>query len=82
MSKTGDAASMPDSPLVELVAQAIYKNSAGMVEDEYEEAMGEPRRGWKADDPEKEDPEHELCEWERDEYRLMAKAAIKAVLGD
>jgi hypothetical protein len=73
---------MPVNPLVELVAEAIYRNSGGLTDSEYLDAMGEARREWKTDKPWDSDPENELCEHERDEYRLMAKAAIKAVIGE
>lgn len=65
--------------IVERVAEAIYRNAAGMSDEEYEIITGRPRRVWKTDKPWDSDPQHELCEHERDDYREMARAAIAAM---
>jgi len=54
---------------VERVAKAIYLALNGDPEN------GFPARWWKTDAPWDSNP-NELCEWERDEYRAIARAAI------
>jgi len=65
--------------LVEKVAIAIYLHQGGVAPDQYEEVMGVKQRLWKTAAPWDSQPEIELCEHERDEYRFQAEAAIKAV---
>ncbi|MGW8180807.1 MAG: hypothetical protein ACWGQW_18905 [bacterium] len=65
-----------DSQLLEKVAQAIYHNNGGMDDEDYLQCFGVPRRLWS---DWANDHEGTLCEWERDEYRVMAKAAIEAI---
>ena len=63
--------------IIEKVAEAIFNNSAGLTNNEYNKIMGEPRKRWN------KLPWHSwrecLVEWERDEYRQMARAAIEAL---
>ena len=66
---------------VERIAEVIYHHDGGMTDEDYLAVNGEKRRLWihpnGAYDP---DPDHvALTEWERDEYRLMAAAAIVAM---
>jgi hypothetical protein len=68
-----------DSELVELVAEAIYRHDGGVTDEDYLRETGKPRRAWKTDKPWDSDPEHELCEWARDDYRMQAEAAIEIV---
>jgi hypothetical protein len=68
-----------DAEIIEAVAEAIYRHSGGLTDDECQVALGHPRKLWKTDAPWDSNPE-ELCEWERDEYRMMAEAAIDALL--
>lgn len=63
--------------LRERIAEALYHNDGGMSDEEYIKVTGKARRLWKTDAPWDTDP-NELCEWERDEYRQMADAAIAA----
>ena len=69
--------------LVDAVAQAIYNNSYGITDAQYEACNGVPRLKWKpADEQEKEDA---LDEDTREEYRAEATAAIAAcqlIVGD
>ena len=65
--------------LVERVAEAIYHVDGGMSDEDYLAATGQRRKLWKTDAP--WDPD-ELEEHERDEYRMMAMAAIRAILGE
>jgi hypothetical protein len=67
------------SKIIEQVAQAIYHNDGGMTDEEYEISCGKSRLLWWTSAPWDTDP-NELCEHERDEYRIMAEAAIKAFL--
>lgn len=55
---------MADASIVERVAKAIF---ASVEEDE---------REWETNAPWDSQPTKELCEWERDDYRAKAKAAI------
>lgn len=63
--------------IVDKVAEAIYRHDGGVDDEEFLFVNGKPRRVWKTDKP--WDPEHELCEHERDDYRAMARAAIQAM---
>jgi hypothetical protein len=65
--------------LIEEVAKAIYHNSNGLTDEEYPFIMGEPRKKWRTDLPWDKD-EVVLCEWQRDEYRQMARAALLALV--
>ena len=67
--------------LVERVAEAIYHVDGGMSDEDYLAETGEKRKLWKTDAPWDSNPE-ELAEHERDEYRMMAMAAIRAILGE
>jgi hypothetical protein len=69
-----------DASLVERVAEAIYHHDAGLTDEDYLNVMNEARRAWSDDKPWDSDPENTLCEHERDEYRMMAKAAIEVLL--
>ena len=69
----------PSTDEIERVAEAIYRTGGGMDDAEYLIVMGATRRVWKTDKPWDSDPENELCEWERDEYRFQARAAIEAL---
>ncbi len=65
-----------ESPMVEAVAKAIYDAET----EDYEMAMEETRRVWKLT-PEVpwDSDDREIGEWERDEYRTLAVAAIKTM---
>ena len=66
--------------IVERVAEAIYRTSGGMTDEDFVQIHGKARRIWKTDQPWDSQSDIELCEWERDEYRLQAQAVIN-VLG-
>lgn len=68
-----------EKSLVEAVAQAIYHHEGGMTDEDYLAATGKARLLWETDAPWDSNPE-ELCEHERDEYRIMAEAAIRAMM--
>jgi hypothetical protein len=70
---------MMDEKLVEKVAKAIYLWESGMSPKEMEAATGKKKRKWKTDAPWDSQPEVELCEWERDEYRTQAREVIQLV---
>ena len=61
------------------VAEAIYRNSGGLTDEDYLMVMGIPRLQWKTDAEWDTNPD-ELTEHERDDYRMMARAAITAYL--
>jgi hypothetical protein len=63
--------SSDDEARIEFVAEAIYR---GLYPKENEHAIGRTR-DWKTDAPWDTNPE-ELCEHERDEYRVAARKAI------
>lgn len=67
--------------LVERVAEAIYHVDGGMSDEEYFDATGQKRKLWKTDAPWDSNPD-ELAEHQRDDYRTMAMAAIRAILGE
>lgn len=62
-----------DGNLVEQVAETIFLSR---VSDAEHEAMGTMRRLWKTDRPWDSQPDVELCEWERDDYRSQARAVL------
>ena len=62
--------------LIDRIAETIYRNSGGMTDDEYLQENGHPRREWQTDAPWDSNPD-ELCEWERDDYRMQAKAVMQ-----
>ena len=66
--------------LVERVAEVIFLHDGGMTPDEYETAMGSKRKAWQTTAPWDSQPEVELCEWERDEYRVQARAVLALLL--
>ena len=72
---------MMNKELIEKVAQAIYHVSGGLDDEGYVKACGVARKVWKTDAPWDSNPD-ELCEHERDEYRVMARAAIHVILGE
>ncbi len=65
-----------EKPMIEAVAKAIYDSET----EEYQTCMGEKRRIWKLT-PEVpwDSDDREIAEWERDDYRMMAKAAIQTM---
>ena len=65
--------------LIDKVAQAIYHNEGGFTDEDFVASFGKLRKLWKTDAPWDTNP-NELCEHERDDYRIMARAAIKAFL--
>lgn len=67
------------SGVVEKVAEAIYRTSGGMTDQDFYRASGRARRVWKTAQPWDSQPDVELCEWEREEYRLQARAAIRTM---
>lgn len=64
------------NPLVETVAEAIYRHSGGIDDVQHARIWHRPREEWKTPEPEEAWRES----W-RNGYRMMAKAAIRAVLG-
>ncbi len=66
--------------LVEEIAETIYRHKGGVVPDEYETVTGSKQKAWKTDAPWDTNPD-ELCEWERDEYRLQARAVLRVLEG-
>ena len=62
--------------IVEQIAEIIYLHNGGISPDEYFEIVGRTQRLWKTDKPWDSQPDIELCEWERDEYRTQAQAVI------
>jgi len=76
---TCDADSIGIAPdLVERVANAIYRHESGLTDEDYVLAEGHPRSGW-YDGGQWDKKPNSLAEWERDEYRMMARAAIDAI---
>jgi hypothetical protein len=66
--------------IVEDLAEVLYRHSAGMTDDEYEDEQGEPRKAWECTTASFDANPNELTEWERDEYRLQARAVCKKFL--
>lgn len=62
---------------VDRVAQAIFHNGYGLSDEEHEIATGVKRKLWETAAPWDTNPD-ELAEHERDDYRIMAQAAIEA----
>ena len=72
-------AEMVEAVLVEVVAEAIFKADGGVESDEeYEKIYGYKRKLWKTDAPWNTNPD-ELHEHQRDDYRVMAKAAVRVI---
>lgn len=63
--------------LKEKVAELIYMYEYGLNPEEYVEAVGKKKRAWKTGASWDSQPEIELCEWERDEYRLQAEKVLE-----
>ena len=63
--------------LIEVIAEIIYLHQAGIYPEEYEIIMGEKQKLWKTDKPWDSQPDIELLEHERDEYRTQAKAVVE-----
>jgi len=59
--------------IVDKVAEAIYRSGA---EDRADQNV--PERAWRIPEAPWDLRDDELCEWERDDYRIMARAAILA----
>lgn len=66
------------SNLIEEVAETLYRHSSGMDDEQHELVEGKPRRAWKTAAPWDTNPD-ELCEWERDEYRIQARAVVALI---
>lgn len=64
--------------LVEQVAEVIYRHKGGIAPDEYEAVAGKKQKEWKTDAAWDTNPD-ELCEWERDEYRVQARAVLRVL---
>jgi len=64
-----------EKPMVEAVAKAIYEEETS----EWKEIYGKIPRIWRIQDTPWDSNDNELCEHERDDYRMMARAAIKAM---
>lgn len=71
--------SLAHMALTEKVAEAIFHHDGGMTDEDYLLVHGKSRRLWKTEEAWDTQPEVELCEHERDEYRLMARAAMKVL---
>lgn len=53
--------------IVDLVAETIYRHEGGSSNDEeWEMCHGEPIKAW-----------NDIAEWQRDDYRIQAKAVLK-----
>jgi hypothetical protein len=64
--------------IVEDMAEVLYRHASGMTDAEYQEDQGKPRRAWRIPGrPFDSNPDVELCEWERDEYRFQARAVCE-----
>lgn len=68
-----------DEALVEHVARIIYRTQGGSATpEEFEMANGHKLREWKVEGRRWDsDPENELCEWERDDYRFQAEEVLR-----
>lgn len=60
------------------MAETIYKHEAGMTDEQYLDYQGFPRRAWRTGALWDTNP-NELCEWERDEYRVQAEAIVRVL---
>jgi len=69
----------PDPEMVERAAEAIHRHEGGLGDDADWKAMhgDTPRKLWKTDAPWDSNPA-ELTEWQRDDYRAQALAALLA----
>jgi len=65
--------------LIDQVAQIIYHNEGGMDDSEWHEATGKYRKIWKTQEPWDTNP-NELCEHERDEYRMQALEVLRFLM--
>jgi hypothetical protein len=65
--------------LIEQIAEIIYLHNGGIYPDEYLEIYGCAQRLWKTDKPWDSQPLIELCEHERDDYRVQAQAVVKFI---
>lgn len=70
---------MTDNPIVEQIAQVLYDNEGGMTAEDFVKVAGKQRRLWKTELPWDSQPEIELCEWERDEYRWQAAKVLEFI---
>jgi len=67
-----------EDELIDMVAQAIYHYSGGLTDEDYIEVFGNPRPLWETAAPWDSNP-NEIAEHERDDYRVEARAALKAL---
>jgi hypothetical protein len=64
--------------IIDKVAEIIYRTQGGCTyEEEFEILTGRKPRLWKTDLPWDSQPDLELCEWERDDYRHQARSILK-----
>lgn len=61
--------------LRDLIAETIYRHQGGVYPDEFETICGKKQRHWETDAP-WDSRDDELCEHERDEYRVQADAVL------
>lgn len=69
----------PTQEFIDKIAETIYLYKGGICPEEYEEVVGMPQKDWATDAPWDSRPGLELCEHERDEYRVQAKAVIEYI---
>lgn len=62
--------------IIEDIAKTIFLHEGGLAPGEYEAVTGKRQKLWKTDAQWDSQPDIELCEWERDEYRVMASAVV------
>jgi hypothetical protein len=69
---------MTDKDLIEIMAQTLYRSQGGASNDEeFEMVTGKKLRRWRIEGvPFDFQPEIELCEWERDEFRWQAECVL------
>jgi hypothetical protein len=69
-----------EDQVIERMAMAIFQNEGGLGDDEDWKAMygDKPRKLWMTDAPWDTNPA-ELTEWQRDDYRAQARAALAIV---
>lgn len=60
--------------LIEKVAEAIYRHNGDLTDENFLKVYGKPRKAWKNNAP------NELNEWQRNDYRTQAKAALDVVV--
>lgn len=63
--------------LTEEIAQIIYLYNGGLHPEEYETITGNKKRLWKTNKSWDSQPEIELCEHERDEFRTQARMVVE-----